>query len=249
MGLPTLAYARPWFNADAGAFHFQAMEWFNAAIGYGLGMVGSDSKADDSGRGRNIVGDKRSSGERDIHDFYPTPPYVTKALLEREDFAGPIWEPASGNGAMAKVLEDAGYDVIATELQEAEHVYGEGGVDFFEQSRAVPTIITNPPFKEAQAFAEHAIDCATDKVALFAKLVFLESESRYHLFQKHPPSQIYVFSKRVTLSKHGEEVENGSMVAYAWFVWDVGFSGSPAVDWILTDPGSTELSQYVHTDT
>lgn len=38
-------------------------------------------------------------------DFYPTPAHVTEALLERETFKGTMWEPACGDGAMSRILE------------------------------------------------------------------------------------------------------------------------------------------------
>lgn len=42
------------------------------------------------------------------NEFYPTPPEATRALLSVEHFDGDIWEPACGDGRIAKVLEDHG---------------------------------------------------------------------------------------------------------------------------------------------
>ncbi len=57
---------------------------------------------------------------RQKDDFYPTPPEATKALLEVERFDSLVWEPAAGDGAIAKVLADHGYGVVASDL----HDYG-----------------------------------------------------------------------------------------------------------------------------
>ena len=54
---------------------------------------------------------------RSPYDFYSTPPEATQALLDREDFEGQLFEPASGAGAMVDVLREAGYEVIATDIQ------------------------------------------------------------------------------------------------------------------------------------
>ena len=53
---------------------------------------------------------------RQIDDFYPTPPEATEALLNRYEFNRDIWEPACGDGAISKVLDAKGHDVISTDL-------------------------------------------------------------------------------------------------------------------------------------
>jgi hypothetical protein len=83
---------------------------------------------------------------RETHDFYPTWPAATRALLSVERFDGAIWEPACGDGAMSKVLEAAGHEVISTDL--IDRGYGEGGRDFLmEWQPRAPNIVTNPPFR------------------------------------------------------------------------------------------------------
>ena len=47
---------------------------------------------------------------RQEDDFYPTPAYVTQALLDNYRFTGEIWEPACGDGRMSKT----GYDIEVT---------------------------------------------------------------------------------------------------------------------------------------
>ena len=56
------------------------------------------------------------NGLRPKTDFYPTPPEATRAPLAVESFAGPVWEPACGDGAIAKEFEAAGIDVVAIEI-------------------------------------------------------------------------------------------------------------------------------------
>lgn len=56
-----------------------------------------------------------SSGYKRRHgDLYATEPWVTRALLSRVRFRGPVWEPAAGRGDMVRVLQDAGYEVYAS---------------------------------------------------------------------------------------------------------------------------------------
>ena len=58
------------------------------------------------------------------HDFYPTPPEAVRALLSVETFEGSIWEPACGDGAISKVLLEAGHEVVSTDL--IDRGYGAG---------------------------------------------------------------------------------------------------------------------------
>jgi hypothetical protein len=171
--------------------------------------------------------------ERPAFDFYPTPAYVTEALLAREKFTGTIWECACGNGAMSRVLEHRlpHCKIVSSDI--CDYGYGQTGVDFLATDLKVNAIITNPPFKLAYEFATHALECA-DKVALFLRLQFLEGTKRYYFFRKFPPKTVYVFSRRVTLSRNGvEESPKGGLAAFAWFVWQRNHRGAPQLDWIL----------------
>lgn len=83
--------------------------------------------------------------KRAAFEFYPTPPEATRALLSVESFEGSIWEPACGDGAISKVLEAAGYQVISTDL--IDRGYGAGGHNFLKSDRPLAkNIITNPPY-------------------------------------------------------------------------------------------------------
>jgi hypothetical protein len=54
--------------------------------------------------------------ERRASDFYPTPPWVTRCLLDTVALRGVVWEPCAGQGAMAKVIVERGFQVVATDL-------------------------------------------------------------------------------------------------------------------------------------
>lgn len=83
--------------------------------------------------------------KRAAFEFYPTPPEATRALLSVEAFEGDIWEPACGDGAISKVLEAAGYQVVSTDL--IDRGYGAGGNNFLKSDKPLAkNIITNPPY-------------------------------------------------------------------------------------------------------
>ena len=108
-------------------------------------------------------------------------------------------------------------------------------LSYVPEPRNSRDIITNPPYKYAAEFVEHALDISQEsvKVAMFLKLTFLEGGKRKQLFDKYPPKKIYVFRNRVDCWKNGIKPDKPSKaVCYAWFVWEKGFSGSPEIAWI-----------------
>jgi DNA modification methylase/ParB-like chromosome segregation protein Spo0J len=170
--------------------------------------------------------------DRDPHDFYPTPPEVTRALLKVEEFDGEIWEPACGDGAMATVLQEAGYDVLSSDLIDR----GCGDVRDFLTSRNVSdNIVTNPPFKLAEKFLKKALACSRKKVAMFLPLNFLEGQDRNELLRRSPLKTVYVFTNRVTFYRTGTERKGHGRASFAWYVWEHGYQGRPQIDWVSSD--------------
>lgn len=183
------------------------------------------------GQALSIVGSSRNNGAREKNDFYPTPGYAVKALLEREQFLGSVWECACGEGDISKVLEQQGLNVRSSDIIDRGFGITE---DFFQSNFVAENIITNPPYKQALEFVVEAKKKANRKIAMFLKTVFLESERRKIMFQdtQFPLASVHQFSKRVTLYKNGVKMKNSGMVAYAWFVWDKEYPGKPTIDWI-----------------
>jgi len=166
-------------------------------------------------------------------DFYPTPPWATRALLAHETFIGNVWEPACGDGAMSRVLADAGLRVESSDVN--DYGFGRTGVDFLTAHPVYPdNVVTNPPFSLAEAFVERALMQARHKVALLLRLAFLESAGRYsRLYSVHPPARVWVFTERITMYPAGQETGGSGTTAYAWFVWDKAVSdSSTALKWI-----------------
>jgi hypothetical protein len=185
-------------------------------------------------RGQHRAGVGVDHENRDRNDFYVTPESATEALLRVEQFTGKIWEPASGDGAIAKVLQRHGHDVLATDLVQRGFVGAEARIDFLmEWFLLAPNIITNPPFKMCQEFAEHALDLGCDRLALLLRLAFLEGKSRRKFFDERPPARVWVFSERVTMWRRGvANAHAKGMVPFCWIVWDKGFTGRPTVGWV-----------------
>lgn len=180
-----------------------------------------------------------SESERQKHDYYATDPKAVELLLEQEKFNHYVWECACGEGHISQVLKDNGYDVKSSDIFDRGYLNTEL-IDFLQYTKEQRKceisrdIITNPPYKYAKEFVQHALDISADgtKIAMFLKLTFLEGKARRELFEKSPPTKIYVFSSRIDCGKNGDFTKTNKAVAYAWFVWEKGVKNEPHVKWI-----------------
>lgn len=179
-----------------------------------------------------------SEDERQVDDYYATEPKATQLLLHNEKFSQIIWEPACGGGHMSEVIKTNGYDVVSSDIIDRGYS-GTKVINFLEyQEKNTYDIITNPPYKYAKEFAEHALEISEDgvKIAMFLKLTFLESKKRKELFLKYPFKTLYVSSSRLQCAKNGDfkkyKKGTGTAVAYGWYVWEKGFTGKPTIEWI-----------------
>ena len=177
--------------------------------------------------------------EREVNDYYATDPIAIDALINdgKAEISNNVWECSCGEGHLSKRLLDYGYNVTSTDL--IDRGYGIGGVDFLDTSSMFyGDIITNPPYKYAIQFVEHALDIIPEgnKVFMFLKIQFLEGKTRKELFKKYPPKIIYVSSSRILCAKNGDfekmKKSGGSAVAYAWYEWQKGYMGDTIIKWI-----------------
>lgn len=178
---------------------------------------------------------KDKGKNREVNDFYPTPSYAVKDILDRENLIGDIYEPACGDGAISEVLKKyyPSAKIVSSDL--IDRGYGEVGVDFLKDTlvEEVDNVITNPPFKIAKDFILKALKIAKKKVIMLLKIQALESVERYlSIFKDNCLKKVYVYVKRLSMYKGGIKGENTSTMCFAWFVWEKEYKGSPMIDWI-----------------
>ncbi len=94
-------------------------------------------------KGKNFSGNN-CSGKRKKSDFYETPYTLTRHLLNVEDFdySFTICEPACGDGAIVKILNEKTNNVVAYDIQK----------NFLTETEQYEYIISNPPFSIAYEF-------------------------------------------------------------------------------------------------
>ena len=185
----------------------------------------------------------RSSGflpvpRRIPNEYYPTPPEATRALLSVERFDASIWEPACGEGAIARELSDAGHAVVATDL--VEYGYGTPRVDFLKETRArAKHIVTNPPYGSglADAFITKSLAFAAETrgtVAMLLNLASLAHRTRTEWWRQHPPARLYAIDDIVCWPEHryGPAPAHFTKHRYFWAVWTPDHEGPSAFWWL-----------------
>ena len=174
----------------------------------------------------------RDSGyKRVISDWYVEPRWAIDGLLDVESFDGTCWDPSCGAGNIPMALQARGLECCATDL--VNRGYGMSGKSFFDlTSPKVDNIISNPPYHCIEYYVHHALKLTNRKVALLARLAFLEGQKRQKFFAETPLARVWVSRRRISMPPGGQNIRaTGGTVAYAWFVWEHGHSGQPVIGW------------------
>jgi len=164
-------------------------------------------------------------------DDYPTPRWAIDAILDylpigRDSF---VLEPACGAGGVFRSLIDRGVDSsrlhgieISEERANQARATGAGVLtaDALDDETMWPPadlIVSNPPFRQAEAFCRKALTSVNKggTVAMLLRLAFLESAERYAFHRDYPVTGLWVFSSRPSFTANGKT----DSAAYAWFVW------------------------------
>lgn len=194
---------------------------------------------------RHAIGTRTATKEERGNNLYETPPEAMAALLALEEFTPRIWEPACGRGAIVRPLEEAGHEVLLSDLIDYGTVNQDGECqeigDFLLTSRAedgirgpwrgalapARDIVTNPPYGEAlNAFIAHALRVHRPrKMALLLNLNFLcgtDNADRNFALDECPPARILIFSRRLPMMHRDgwEGNRSSSQMNTAWFIWE-----------------------------
>ena len=94
-------------------------------------------------------------------------------------------------------------------------------------------MITNPPFRLAEAFILRALPIARRGVAMLSRTVFVEGIGRYErMFAPHPPSKVAQFVERVPMVQGRLDRKASTATGYAWLIWEKGFTDETRFSWI-----------------
>jgi hypothetical protein len=177
----------------------------------------------------------------DSLDYFPTPPWATRALVERVlphidvnlNRMDTVWECACGEGHMSDVLAEYA-TVIASDI--ASYRPQQKVQDFLDTTVEAPKadwIITNPPFGDRTTqFVLRGFRTARVGIALFVRSQWaVEGIKRYErIFRDHPPTCRAFFMERVPLCKGRWDPDGSTATAYCWLVWVRGKKPMPPFD-------------------
>ncbi len=186
--------------------------------------------------------------ERVADDFYETPPWVTRLILEvaaPPPLLGPIsiLEPAAGTGAIIDELIAYGYpseNIVGVEIDPSRaDAAGAMCANFLElePNPVYELVITNPPYSLALDFAKHAIEFVRPGglLVLLMRLNWLASIKRAAWLRENTPD-VWVIPKRPSFTGKGTDATD-----YAWFTWAPGVY-SATVE-ILPVPSPEEIER------
>lgn len=163
---------------------------------------------------------RHSEYKRQPNDLYETPAWVTEAVLPHiPSWVKHIWEPACGSGKMATVFRSAGYAVCATDITKGvkKDFLKHPPLPLEHKWRGYYGIITNPPYKQAREFIEHALTCA-DFVAMMLPVNYDCAKTRQHLFGKcHDFDRKIILTKRIVFFERPGAAPSEN---HAWYIWD-----------------------------
>jgi hypothetical protein len=187
-------------------------------------------------QGRLLEETDAAPGERRAFDYYPTPAWMTVALLRRVPVHG-VFEPCVGEGAITNVLRAHGIRVVLTNdfdpsrpammHEDATQLAAwERFIDHqFPNGRFMWTV-SNVPFGIADAIVPFAVKHSPYGLAVVLRLSWLEPTiDRQRFLEEYPPTRLIVMPRHKF-----KAVGSGDSVTCAWFVWEHNRSAKRGIE-------------------
>jgi hypothetical protein len=182
---------------------------------------------------------KEPRRRRHRDDWYCESPEAVRLLLDAEEIDGPVLDPCCGRGNIPRTVRAAGIECLGSDIRDRsfERVIADFLDPAYELPPGVKTVMFNPPYRDAQAFVQRALDLGASKVCALLRLAFLESGTRLPWFLEGCLVRVWVFSRRQSMPpgdalEAGQVEAEGGKVAFAWFVWERGWRGPWQGGWL-----------------
>jgi hypothetical protein len=179
----------------------------------------------------------RSKSERGL-DQFDTPPIALEPLFTHEPLlAGvkTICEPFCGLGNLVTAIRQRGLIVHASDIQDRgcpDSIV----LDFLDMTERPPNcdvLLSNPPYRKAMQYIEHALALRFRGIVLLLKVDFMCTIERYERLHKLGHlRRIHVFAERLQdmhdANFTGEKASQSQV--HAWFVLDRDYCGQAAIN-------------------
>ena len=179
--------------------------------------------------------------ERDPHDWYVEPSWVSARLFKSEQFEGRVYDPACGCGTIVKSALDAGLMAYGSDIVNRGWDSTRTPHDFLTTPAAErhDNIVSNCPFGIAEKFVAHALQIAERKVAMLLPANWVQGDKRSRWLATTPLRRVLFITPRPSMPPGsalaaGQKPGNGT-TDYAWFIWLRGYDGAPECGWLRRD--------------
>lgn len=197
-----------------------------------------------------LSGEDRVVGSRPDDDYYATPAWLARALVDRalrrtRDVSS-VLDAGAGLGVLAEAAEEALADrradlqISAVELDErrcramrARHRWDVVCGDIFAFAGAVQArwdlVVTNPPFRRWQEWISACKRLLVPSRGILAAIGFvnvLGGQSRSAWWRSDPPTQVHIVSRRPSYTGGATDPRDTVLV-----IWERGWERL-ALDWV-----------------
>ena len=171
----------------------------------------------------------------DSLDFFPTPPWGTRALFERV-LSSPsqvtsAWDPFAGHGHMERVMAEYCDNVHGSDI--FDYVGRYQVLDFLDELQPAPNrqwIIGNPPYGDniipMLLRALHLQRRLSRKlfgyayVAMLMPTIKIAGQTRYsEIYERFPLRTYAPFAERLPMVKGNYNPDASTATDYAWYIW------------------------------
>lgn len=172
--------------------------------------------------------------DRVDNDFYPTPPSMTRHLMEREKFIGNCCDPFAGDGSIGLVVKKYN-DIFMYDIEPKHEYVMKKDFFSFKGENLFDNIISNTPYKNEVPYILGSLKLARRKVVLLYPIAYLHGLERFNeIYSLKKLETIYIFVRRPALNRPLDskgKYETG-MQSYMFMVFNNEFNGDPVTKWI-----------------
>lgn len=185
-----------------------------------------------------IITTNKQLRKRDPDDHYPTPYELVRECIKLlPNNLNSAFDPGAGDGVWGREFKKIFPDsiVIGCEIRDVKHPQE---YDYWYYSslwdmptqKPVDVVIGNPWYKEAERVVRYSRGMLKEGgyLLFLLRLAFLESQKREKFWEKFPPKEVHVLSRRPSFT--GDRKTDAT--AYAVYVWQKGYKGNTLLKWL-----------------
>lgn len=173
--------------------------------------------------------------DRADDEWYVEPEWCSERLFAVESFSGDIYDPCCGMGRIPLAAMRAGLRALGSDI--VHRGWDTTPQNFFLHHSRHKNIVCNPPFDIAPEFAKHALQVATRKVAIIFPTARLNAA--HHWLKRTPLRRILLLTPRPSMPPGSYilagKKPGGGKVDFCWLIFEHGYDGDVATDWLHRD--------------